>query len=415
VTVSCTSSDTGSGLADPAQASFTLTTSTGDGNEGMSALDPPAVCDVAGNCTDLPPFAVFVDRKAPTITSATNGASYVQGESATLDLSCSDAGSGLASGACAEAGAPLDTTTAGSHTVTVGAADAAGNASTLDIAYTVTPPADVTPPTVTCPAPSGWSATEVTVGCTSSDTGSGLADEAQASFGLTTAIGVGQEGPFALDPPAVCDLAGNCTDLPAFTVNVDRRVPTVTSLNNGRTYQQGAAVVLDLLCGDGGSGLAPGACAEAGSLLDTSTVGQHTLAITAADNVGNTGVYTVAYTVTAPPPTVPGVSIGDARVKEGNRGWTTVSVPLTLSQPSATPVTVRYRVTLGTASLGDVRLPAGIQTITFPAGTTQQTIRLSVRGDRVRERDETVLVTITGAIGASITRSVATVTIVNDD
>jgi hypothetical protein len=415
VTVTCTAADGGSGLADAAQASFTLTSATGAGNEGLFALDPPAVCDLAGNCTDLPAFAVFVDRKGPAISSATDGTSFVQGTPATLDLSCTDAGSGLAAGACAEAGTPLDTTVLGEHTVSVGAADNVGNTSTLAITYTVAAAPDTVAPVVTCPAPAGWSATEVTVTCTAVDTGSGLAEAAQASFTLTTAIGVGHEGPYPLDPPAVCDLSGNCTDLPAFSANVDRKVPTVTSLNNGRTYQQGAAVTLDLLCGDGGSGLAPGVCAEAGSVLDTSTSGQHTLTVVAADNVGNAGSFTIAYTVTAPPPSGPGVSVSDVRVNEGDRGWTKVTVPVTLSPRSSRSVTVRYRVSLGTASLGDVKLPNGVQTVTFAPGTTRATIQLSVRGDRTRERNETVLVTIISATGASITRSVGTVTIVNDD
>jgi hypothetical protein len=109
------------------------------------------------------------------------------------------------------------------------------------------------------------------------------------------------------------------------------------------------------------------------------------------------------------------VSVSDVTATEGNKGWTTVSVPLTLSHASSTPVTVRYTVTLGTASLADVKLPGGTQTVTFPAGSTQQSIQVSLKGDKVREPNETALVTITSATGASIARSLGTITIVNDD
>jgi Tol biopolymer transport system component len=67
VTVACTASDTGSGLADPADASFSLTTSVGAGSETADArTGTHTVCDVAGNCADAGPVGPFrVDRRPP--------------------------------------------------------------------------------------------------------------------------------------------------------------------------------------------------------------------------------------------------------------------------------------------------------------------------------------------------------------
>lgn len=412
VSVTCVATDGGTGISGP--PTVTLTSSTGAGNEGFFALDPPAMCDVAGNCTDLPSFAVHVDRKPPSIASATAGASYVQGIPAVLDLVCADGGSGLAIGACAAAGAPLDTTSLGAHTVAVSAADAVGNTATATITYTVTGAVDVVAPVVTCPAPTGWSATEVTVRCTAVDAGSGLAVPSQASFSLVTAIGAGREGTASLNPPAVCDRAGNCTDLPAFGVRVDRRAPTITSPNQNRSYQQGAAAPLSLVCTDAGSGLAAGACASAGVNLDTTTVGRRTLVVRAADRVGNTAALTISYTVT-PRVVPPKVSVSDVSVTEGSSGFKNVSVPVTLTAVSRTTVTVRYRVTYGTATSADASLPVGIQTVTFPAGTVRRTIPVSIRGDRLDERNETVKVTIVSVTGATVGRAAGTVTIVDDD
>ena len=77
VTVGCTASDT-SGLADPTNdASFSLTTNVGAGNESASAqTNSNQVCDAVSptpNCATAGPYTFMVDRKTPQLSSCDPG------------------------------------------------------------------------------------------------------------------------------------------------------------------------------------------------------------------------------------------------------------------------------------------------------------------------------------------------------
>jgi hypothetical protein len=64
IVVACKANDSGSGLLDPQDASFTLRTSVVAGTRDADALTSSArVCDVAGNCTTVGPFAGDVDLR----------------------------------------------------------------------------------------------------------------------------------------------------------------------------------------------------------------------------------------------------------------------------------------------------------------------------------------------------------------
>src|SRR4029079_16769586 len=97
----------------------TLTTNVAVGQEGAATLDPKPVCDDAGNCTDLTPFTVNVDRKTPAWASTTDGATYVSNQTGlTKNVTCGDAGSGLAQPTCPQNGEGLDMSV-GVHSFTV--------------------------------------------------------------------------------------------------------------------------------------------------------------------------------------------------------------------------------------------------------------------------------------------------------
>jgi hypothetical protein len=70
VSIACNAKDEGSGLADPADAAFSLSTSVPANTEdGNAATGTHPVCDVAGNCTAAGPIdGNMIDRKAPTLT-----------------------------------------------------------------------------------------------------------------------------------------------------------------------------------------------------------------------------------------------------------------------------------------------------------------------------------------------------------
>ena len=93
------------------------------------------------------------------------------------------------------------------------------------------PPADRAAPVVTCAADNGaWHADNVTLQCTASDAGSGLANAGQAAFALSTSVPAGSEtADAATGAVQVCDHAGNCaTAGPISGIRVDRRAPQIT-------------------------------------------------------------------------------------------------------------------------------------------------------------------------------------------
>ncbi|WP_291980424.1 choice-of-anchor tandem repeat GloVer-containing protein [Luteitalea sp.] len=139
--VTCSATDQASGVA-PADATFTLGTSVGDGEESATAMTTSRqVCDLAGNCAQAGPVGPFrIDRLTPTVvvTAPADGAVFVLRRKVAADFTCADGGSGLAS--CTGTrrnGAFLDTKTVGTKTFTVTATDQAGNRAQITRTYSV--------------------------------------------------------------------------------------------------------------------------------------------------------------------------------------------------------------------------------------------------------------------------------------
>ncbi len=110
------------------------------------------------------------------------------------------------------------------------------------------------------------------------------------------------------------------------------------------------------------------------------------------------------------------VSIGDVTVVEGNAGKRTVVLPMTLSEPLADPVVVRYATRTGSATApADFRSKTGSTSI--GAGKVFGTISIVTVADDLDEPDEsfTVSLTSTDLAGTSIARSEGQVTILDDD
>ena len=107
----------------------------------------------------------------------------------------------------------------------------------------------------------------------------------------------------------------------------------------------------------------------------------------------------------------PMVSLADAGVSEGTA---TLGFTATLSRASGAPVTVGYSTANGTAVAGSDYV-GGSGTVTFAAGQTSQTVNVGVIGDTTVESDETFTVTLSNPSGATVSRAVATGTILNDD
>jgi chitinase len=112
--------------------------------------------------------------------------------------------------------------------------------------------------------------------------------------------------------------------------------------------------------------------------------------------------------------TLPGLSIADASIVEGNAGTVILSLPVTLSAPSAQQVQVNYQ-TLDDMAVSNGDFQATNGTLTFSAGQTQKTVDITVNADVLDELDETLYVTLSGAVNAFLADGVGLGTILNDD
>jgi hypothetical protein len=257
---------------------------------------------VTGTAPCAPP-----DTTPPTVDlrSPVNGARVKQGAEVVVDFSCDDQGSsGLASCVGSNAdGDQLDTSRLGDVSVTVTARDRAGNQTVVTNTITVV---DETKPQVTIASPVDGAVyargekVAADYECADEENGSGIescdGDVAEGADVDTSTLG---EHTFTVN---AADHAGNKETASATYTVVDRTAPTITLTTpaSGAVYGLGEQVAADYSCADeaGGSGLAScsGAVAN-GAAVDTSSVGEKTFKVEAADNAGNPASKSVSYTV----------------------------------------------------------------------------------------------------------------------
>ncbi len=109
----------------------------------------------------------------------------------------------------------------------------------------------------------------------------------------------------------------------------------------------------------------------------------------------------------------PALSVAGAAILEGNRGTAKLAFPVTLSAPSAEPVTAAWTIRNGTA-VARLDYVATSGTLTF-RGVTSQTIVVEVQGDFLDEPDENFLVELSKPAGATLTTPTAVGVILDDD
>ena len=149
---------------------------------------------------------------------------------------------------------------------------------------------DLTAPKVPCVSPSGqWSAVDVALGCSASDSLSGLAQPGGAQFTLGTAVASGTEDSNAsTNSRIVCDVAGNCVSVGPIAGNkVDKKTPVIVATRNPPANANGwnnTLVVATFVASDGGSGVAGAARV---TVPFTSEGANQSAARTFTDNVGN--------------------------------------------------------------------------------------------------------------------------------
>jgi hypothetical protein len=111
---------------------------------------------------------------------------------------------------------------------------------------------------------------------------------------------------------------------------------------------------------------------------------------------------------------LPVIDIDAPSVTEGNAGTTSLTFTISLSHPSAAPVTVDWATAPGTATVGTDFLSGG-GTVTFASLETSKTISVTVNGDGLYEADESVVVALSNATNAPIGRPQRNGFIANDD
>lgn len=112
---------------------------------------------------------------------------------------------------------------------------------------------------------------------------------------------------------------------------------------------------------------------------------------------------------------LPTVSIADASVAEGNSGSKTLSFVVSLSSAAEQTTTVSYGTVDGTATVAGGDYVAKTGTINFRTGQRTAMVSVGIRGDRTVEADETFQVVLSSATAATLGRTTATGTILDDD
>jgi chitinase len=110
----------------------------------------------------------------------------------------------------------------------------------------------------------------------------------------------------------------------------------------------------------------------------------------------------------------PKLVVGDATKLEANSGTSALTFTVAMVPVSVTDVTVDYATSDGTATAGSDYTGAS-GTLTIPAGQASGTIAVSVSGDKTYEPNETLTLTLSNPVGATIVVGTATGTILNDD
>lgn len=113
-------------------------------------------------------------------------------------------------------------------------------------------------------------------------------------------------------------------------------------------------------------------------------------------------------------PVAGAVTVSDVTITEGNNGQTFANFVVTRSGGSA-PFALNFATANGTAVAGsDFVAKSG--TLQFAQGVTSQTVSIAITGDTVVEANEAFKLVLSGATnGATLARSEAIATIVNDD
>jgi alpha-tubulin suppressor-like RCC1 family protein len=153
----------------------------------------------------------------------------------------------------------------------------------------------------------------------------------------------------------------------------------------------------------------------------TSVGAQFNFAVNGLEVWDNEGILLDNITVSYPedpqpqPPAPTTLSIADRTLAEGNAGTTNYSLTVTRAGDTTGTTTVDYMSSDGTATAGSDYVAKPLTTLTFAPGQTAKSAVIVVNGDTAVEGDETFGVTLSNAVGGTITRAQGIGKITNDD
>jgi glucose/arabinose dehydrogenase/PKD repeat protein len=113
-------------------------------------------------------------------------------------------------------------------------------------------------------------------------------------------------------------------------------------------------------------------------------------------------------------PAIDGFSVGDVSVNEGKDRVRQVGFTISLPAPLATPASVSWATSTGSASSPSDFTAAG-GTASFPAGAVSVVVTVPVKGDTMVEPDEQLNVTLSNPVGAAIADGFAVGRILDDE
>ena len=293
VSIACTASDSGAGLALAGDASFNLSTNVAEGSQTATAsTGTREVCDRAtpANCATAGPIGGNqVDKKDPAVTVALTSAPNLAGwykTGPTYSVTGTDVGG--SGGVTCDAGGTYDGDDGTDLTIgPKSCTDVAGNSgsdSSDEFKLDSTDP-EVTVALTSAPNLAGWYKTGPTYSVTGTDVG--------GSGGVTCDAGGTYDGDDGTDltigPKSCTDVAGNSGSDSSDEFKLDSIAPSVTLIGgpaNGAEYFFGDTIpTATCTASDTGSDLAA-PCTVSGN---STAVGTHSLSASATDNAGNTG------------------------------------------------------------------------------------------------------------------------------
>ena len=224
------------------------------------------------------------------------------------------------------------------------------------------------------------------------------------------------------DPVPSLSLAGVTADegnsgTTPFAFAVTLSAPSSEEVRVAYATSTGSAAASDFTAASGTLVFAPG---ETGKSVEVAVLGDTTdeyderFVVALSSPVNATIAQAQALGVILNDDVPPALSVGDVAATEGNVGNKVAGITVSLSAASSKVVVVDYSCGDATAVAGsDYNPVAG--TLRYAPGQTSRTVNLAIKGDAIREGNETFTLTLVNAVNATVARATGIATITCDD